>query len=198
MKYLALTLIFFAMIAGSIQARAEDNEDFVTVLTEKNIQAFLEESRSLMGDMNFGADPEDITKFFQNHLAEKGTFRSKTRYELPGYPVQEGEMNLNKQEYLDFIAQGQGMLQDYSSSIEIKSLKIAKSGRSATLQTTTTEKGKLLWPDEDGSRKPLPIEGISECEQKLVVSLNNYIQIAQDDCATKISFAPFEGKPLGE
>lgn len=198
MKQKKFMLLLFLLCAFGAPRADAGNADFVTVLTADKIQAFLEESRNLAVGRDIATAQEDITRYFQNHLAEKGVFKSKTRYELPGFPAQEGEMKLNKEEYIAYVIEGRDLLEDYRTTIEVRAIEISGSGRSATIQTTSTERGKMPWVDEQGNPALIPIDGVSDCEQRLVVSPANYIQLAQADCNTLISFSPFGDTPLGE
>lgn len=179
-------------------ARAEEKNDFVMSLTEENIVTFLEEVRTMaIGKNDYFSDGE-ITAYFKKHLAHKGQFRSKTLYEIPGYPPSETELKVGKKEYIEQVLQGQGTIHDFETSIEIKEIKIAGTGKSATLTTTSIEKGKMPWPDGQGSDGLVSIEGRSDCKQKIIISLSHYIQMASAECDTTISFMPFGDTPLGE
>ena len=190
----------FAVIAacGGARTAAAQSSDFVTQLTEDNIALFLEETKTVSLGKRDDMLPEDIESYLNHHLAPKGSFRSKTKFEIPGYPIQEAEMKLNRDEYIAKVLEGQDLIADYETAIEIKKIKIENGGRAAMVTTVSTEHGKLPWPDGQGNEKTVPVKGHSECEQKLIVSLSNYIQMADADCATVISFLPFGDKPLGE
>lgn len=184
----------------SAGAQAESRPDFITALNESNIRAFLAE----VGEISTGQRPEmldeDVVNYFQNHLADKGVFESKMRYELPGFPPKDTEMRLKKDEYIATVVNGRYMMQDYSSTIHIEDLKIGGGGKSATFTSTVIEKGKMPMlkdPEKpEGDVEIIPIEGKSVCEQRLIVSFNNFIQMARAECDTVISFDPFGNKPL--
>lgn len=194
---LCMALAVMAACGGTRAAMAQGG-DFVTQLTEDNIALFLDETKTVSLGKREDMMPEDIESYLNRHLAPKGNFRSKTKFEIPGYPVQETEMKLNRDEYIAKVLEGQGLIAEYETTIEIKKVKIENGGRSATVTTASTEHGKMPWPDGQGEEKIVPIKGHSECEQRLIVSLSNYIQMADANCATVISFLPFGDKPLGE
>jgi hypothetical protein len=179
-------------------AIAQDNEEYVSILTPDNIKAFLEKSERISMGRSQEMTTDDIAEFFKHHLSDKGSFRSVTSFEMPGTPPTEAEMKYTKDEFIDNVLQGQGLIEDYQTSMEISNLELKNGGKAATLNTVSTETGRLPWPDGEGGQRILPIEGKSECKQKLVVSLSNYIQTADTDCKTRIKFSPFAGKPLGE
>lgn len=179
-------------------AYANDQSDFVMSLTEDNIVAFLEDVRTMAIGKNDYFSDREIATYFKKHLANKGQFRSKTLYEIPGYPPSETDLKVGKKEYIEQILQGQGTIHDFETSIEIQEINIAGTGKSATLTTTSIEKGKMPWPNSQGTNELVSIEGRSECEQRIILSLSHYIQMASADCDTTISFMPFGDTPLGE
>lgn len=186
------------MILSTPPQAAASVEDFVTRLTQENIRSFLEEAKAVSTARSLERTPEDISAWLNRHLAPKGSFRSMTKFALPGFPVREVEMKLDKQQFIESVLGGQSLFENYQTSVEIKEMKIASSGRSVTLKTRSTEKGELPWTDGAGKSELIPVEGFSDCTQKIVISPANYIQMADADCRTEISFAPFAGKPLGE
>jgi hypothetical protein len=195
----------FRSIGGAIlltfcaaTAFAQMDDDFVLSLDRQRIQAFLEETNKVSLGQRDDMAPEDIAAYLNRHLAEKGKFTSQTTFEIPGYPPQRANMKLDKQGYIDNVMQGQGLISNYTTAIEIKDIKITGLGKAATIKTVSTDSGEMPWPSEQGERKLVPISGVSECEQKLIVSVNNYIQMAGAECTTKITFKPFGDRKLGE
>ncbi len=189
--------ICLALTLTATPAHADNIRDFAQTLDESSVKAFVEELRAVSTGQDADAAQGDAAAYLKNHLADKGSFRSKTTYEMPGYPVQEVEMEFQKSEFIDNIANGNGLLQDYETSVAIEDLNISNGGRSATFKAKISEKGRIPWPDGRGGQEMVPIKGSSDCQEKVIVSLNNYMQLADADCATTISFAPFD-KPLGE
>ncbi|MBI4030903.1 MAG: hypothetical protein HY370_04450 [Proteobacteria bacterium] len=197
MKKIFFIAVF--MLTFSNLSYADANaEDFVTRLTQDNVRSFLEEAKAISTARSPERTPEDISAWLNRHLAPKGNFRSMTKFALPGLPVKEVEMKLDKQSFIESVLGGQNLFENYQTSVEIKEMKIASSGRAVTLKTRSTEKGDLPWTDGEGKSELIPVEGFSDCAQKIVISPANYIQMADADCRTEISFAPFAGKPLGE
>lgn len=186
-----------AMMALPFTANAGSG-DYISALTEENISQFLEETRTLASSSDMGFYSEDRKAYFTRHIAPKAKFTSKTRFELPGYPVKEGEMSYDKEVFIQNVTDGNGTLEEYSVEIDIEEVDISNSGRSATVRTNITETGRLPWPNEQGGEKLIPVKGTTACEQGLAISPTNYIQMTSANCETQISFSPFEGDVLGE
>lgn len=195
-----LMIVLLVMASGSARAQFKDKPaDFITVLTEQNIKDFLRES----GEITTGQRPEmmdeDIANYFTNHMSERARLRSRMSYEIPNFPTQESDMELGRNEYINTVINGRYMMENYTANIEIRDLNITGNGKQANFTSIVTEKGNMPFPsdpEKPNDLEMIPIEGISECEQKLVVSYNNFIQMLTADCKTSISFDPFAGKPL--
>lgn len=198
-----LSFVLLLLVSPFTQAQAQIKKDprpdFITSLDENNIRAFLRD----VGEVSTGQRPEmmddDVANYFDNHMANNGKFESKMRYEIPNFPTQETEMKLNKEQYINAVLKGRYMMENYRSTIDLQDLKINGNGQSATFTSVITEKGKMPFPTDP--KKPneveiIPIEGKSTCDQRLIVSYNNFIQMARADCSTVISFDPFGDKPL--
>lgn len=197
-RIMRMAAIFTLAICAARASFAQMDDDFVMSLDQQRIQAFLEETNRVSLGQRDDMTPEDIAAYLNRHLMEKGKFNSQTTFEIPGYPPQQADMKLDKQGYIDNVMQGQGVIANYTTAIEIKDIKITGLGKAATIRTVSTDSGEMPWPDEKGERKPVPINGVSECEQKLIISVSNYIQMAGAECTTKITFKPFGDKKLGE
>ena len=194
----AVCIILATIMLQAPAAAVAQTADFVTQLNENNIALFLEETKTVSLGKRDDMLPEDIETYLARHLAPKGSFKSKTKFEIPGYPNQDMEMKLSREEYIKSILDGQNLISDYETTIEIKKMEIENGGRAANVTTISTDHGKMPWPNGQGEDKLVPMKGTSECEQRLIVSFNNYIQMANATCTTVITFLPFGDKPLGE
>jgi hypothetical protein len=195
--YAALVL-FLSSFAQSSHAQNTQN-DFVSALNENNIRAFLRDVTEISSGQRPEMLDDEIINYFDNHTADQAVFKSKMSYDIPGFPLTENEMKLDKQQYITMIANGRYVIQNHEVDIKIDNLKIGNGARSATFQSTITEKGRMPFPKDP--EKPddlqiIPIEGKSVCQQRVIVSYNNFIQTAKADCETLISFDPFGNKPL--
>jgi hypothetical protein len=175
----------------------------VTKLDKNNVTAFIQEVQAIVTTGSATMTQPEIAAYFNRHIAEKALFDSTMKYEMPGYPAQESAMQIGKAEYIDGILNGASMMKSYENSVEIKKIEIGKGGRSAHVTTVTREKGEMPWPKqsegEDGPPElvPMPVSGMSTCEQTIIISLTNYIQMQRAECYTALSFDPFENKELG-
>ncbi|PJB73503.1 MAG: hypothetical protein CO093_00670 [Alphaproteobacteria bacterium CG_4_9_14_3_um_filter_47_13] len=197
----ALFILLHSACLSSAPAQAESDPrpDFISVLNDENIRSFLKETSDVSTGQRASMSDQDVIDYFDNHIAEKGEFKSRMHYEIPGYPAQDNEIRLDKTHYIDTVVKGRHMLEDYRASIDIQNLKIKGNGKGATFTSIITEKGKMAVPKDPEKPEEIemvPIEGKSVCEQRLVISFNNYIQMASADCTTTINFDPFAGKPL--
>lgn len=197
---IALLSLLFQAAPGHAQGlnfTRNNNKDFINTLDQRNIKTFLEEVREISTGQRPDMLDDDVANYFDNHLADNGHFKSKMKYDIPGYPAQEVAMELDKQKYINSVVNGRHMMQDYQTSVEVRSLDINAGGKRAELVTVTKETGRMPVPQENGPEEIVPIEGESKCNQVLTVSTNNFIQMKQAECSTVIRFDPFGGKPLG-
>lgn len=188
----------YAAQAQGFSFTQNNSKDFINTLNENNIRDFLEEVREISTGQRPDMLDDDVANYFDNHMADSGKFESTMRYDIPGYPTQEITMKLDKKKYINSVVNGRHMMEDYNTSVEIRTLDITRGGKQAKLVTVTKEKGRMPVPQKDGQEEIVPVTGESKCEQILIVSTNNFIQMKSADCATVIKFDPFGGKPLGE
>lgn len=194
-----LLVLVAAQFCGGAQAQNDPRKDFVALLDETNIRQFLEEVSQISTGQRADLLDEDVVDYFTNHMAEKGEFQSTMRYQIPGFPTQDTVMKLSRDEYINVVVKGRFMLEDYTTAVDVQDLKISGNGKSATFKSITRERGKMPFlkdPEKKDVIEMIPIQGESVCDQKLIVSFNNFIQMAQAECTTVISFDPFGGKPL--
>jgi hypothetical protein len=184
----------------------DGRSDFISRLDENNIAAFINDVERVVKTGAATMSAQDMADYFNNHIAEKAVFASTMKYEMPGYPAQESVMQIGKVEYINGIIGGAGLMKSYEHSVEIKDVEIGNGGRSAKVTTVISEKGEMPWP-RDGKPAadsaapdlvPMPVSGTSTCEQTIVISLNNFVQMQRADCYTVLSFDPFEKQELGD
>lgn len=196
--FLALSQLGFAAPAWA-QNGKDGRADFVVALNEGNIRAFLQETGEISTGQRPGMTDDDVTDYFTNHLADKGEFSSTITYEIPGFPNRDVEVKLDKENYTSTVVTSRNMLDDYRTNVSVSDLKIGSGGKSATFKSITKEKGRMPWakdPENSTETEMIPVQGESICEQRLIVSYNNFIQMASAACKTRISFDPFGGKAL--
>ncbi len=162
-------------------------------LTEDHVASFINE----VNNITTGADPEidsyDITKYFQKHVADGGQFVNTVRYQLPDQPMgstQEKTLQMGKIDFISHVLKGMQSMQERQASLKIESIEIAENGRSATVVTTSEEKGLVPVQVTDEETTMTPVVGISFCEQTVVLD-QNYIQMIKANCTTSLSFTEF-------
>jgi hypothetical protein len=180
--------------------------DFVTRLDRENVTAFINDVQRVVKTGSATMSAQDMADYFNNHIAEKAVFASTMKYEMPGYPAQESALQIGKVEYINGVLGGTGLMKSYEHAVEIKDVEIGNGGRSAKVKTVISEKGEMPWPRDgkpaaEGAAPdlvPMPVSGTSTCEQTIIISLNNFVQMQRADCYTVLSFDPFESQELGD
>ncbi len=200
-KAVILTLLCLPLLCPSAHAqfKKDSRDDFIQALNEDNIRKFLSEVSAITTGQRPDMLDDDVIDYFNNHMADNGSFKTVMRYQVPGFPNKDIDMKFKKEDYIDTVVNGRYMLEDYQTQVDIQDLKISAGGKAATFKSITKERGRMPFVKDEKSKEVtelIPIEGESICEQKLIVSFNNFIQMASADCKTVISFDPFEGKPL--
>lgn len=150
-------------------------------MTEKAIQAFLDESTALT-HQDTGLSDSDVTAYLQNHLSASGHYVSDVTFSIPGYPPQTKKMTLDKKGFIDNVIQGRQAMQNYTSSVDLTSADIDKD--SAEIKTVTTESGHAPMPD--GTY--VPFDGRSECAQTLELGENDTVILTAAACQTTVTY----------
>lgn len=181
----------------------ETGSAYVTKLTEANVKGFIGDVQRIVMTGSQSMTAQDVADWFNNHIADKATFESTMKYEMPGYPAQESAMQLGKTEYINGVL-SRGAMSDYKQTIDIVEIKIGSGGRVAHVKTKITETGMMPWPKDEpspdgviGETEPMPVTGTANCEQTIGISLNNFIQMQKAECYTVMSFDPFKKEELG-
>lgn len=155
----------------------------VTQLTEGNITEFINRTSDMTNQKSKELGGVDAKAYFEKHLHPNARFKSKMSYVIPGFPSKEAELALNKEEFIGSLASGSQNVDNYSNKITIKSIKIASSGKTATVDSEGTEEGMM-----DVQGEPIPMMGISQCNQILMLSSDGVIQMFNANCQTEIRF----------
>ena len=168
-------------------------------LSEDNVRQFLETMRAIGTGQEQDMTPDEMEQYLERHIAEKAYYESAMTFEIPGMQRQETKASLTKQQYIETLFNDLPVMQAYDTEIEIKDINFSRSNRVAEIITVIKEHGNIPWGEhDDGSQRRVPVKGTSKCEQKIVISLDNYIQMAKAVCNTLIKLDPFAGKELGE
>ena len=162
-------------------------QDKVDSLTEDNVRSFIETTTAVMSGGQQMAEDE-LLAYLQNHLDERGIFKSLIRYNVPGFPSQETTMSLDRQQYIDNVTAGQKSLENYTTQVTVGAIRISRDGRKAVVETSSREQGTMPVEQEKGKQELVPVEGSSTCTQTLVLGSENYIRMYSADCKTDITF----------
>ena len=191
--------VMIAFCVLNIPASYAAKEGRTRSLTNDNVQEFLEEMRAIGTNINKDMEESEIREYLGRHIADKAHYESAITFDIPGMPRQETQAALSKEQYIETLLNDLPTMQAYETDIKIDEINIEKSGRVANLVTVITETGNLPWGEnDDGTTRLIPVKGTSKCDQKIVISLSNYMQMAKAVCKTLIKFDPFAGKELGE
>jgi hypothetical protein len=158
-------------------------------LSEDSIKAFLQESSEIAGGLRKDMDSYSITQYFMDHIAPDGQFRTTMRYNIPDMPEEERVMEMDKMNFIAQTLQGMHAMADRETLVKVEYVKIDATGRNAEVVTTNYERGLMPVADVSGEANMMPVQGVSYCEQTLVLSDQRKIQMANAKCTTDLSFS---------
>ncbi len=180
-------LLFSVSALGFSGARADSSE--IEELTKKNVINFIERTTVITSGEDDEMSLEDISAYLSKHIHKKARFVSTMRFTMPGMPPQDTKISLKKKDYIESIEKGDQALDDYESEVEIKSVKISRDKKQATVQTVARETGEIPTKLDTGETQYVPVEGSSECTQILSLKKGD-IQMYSANCLTTIDFLP--------
>lgn len=151
-------------------------------LTRDSIENFINEFSSLT-DQNNGMSDEDVNSFLEKHLASNGKYQGNIIYDIPGYPPQTKQADMNKSDFIATALQGRNTIKDHSARVRINHIKIESGDQRATIRTRTDETGLMPVLDET----PVPFKGLSTCTQTITLHADN-IMLDSAQCQTVITF----------
>lgn len=184
-KRIALLLSFFLFIF-CVSAKNTYAQSKINALNENNITFFIQDMTAMTSGGNLSNSQGSIVQFLDRHLHPKARFKSALQYNIPGFPTQENSVSLNKEQFIENIQTGSQTLENYETSTEVHDIKISKDSRKATLRTVGYERGTM-----SASGQQFPVEGNSTCNQIIMLSENDIIQIYHANCKTTIRFQEF-------
>jgi hypothetical protein len=155
----------------------------ISTLTEENVKTFISRTSDVTNGKAADLAGDDIKTYLETHLHPSARFKSTMTYESPGFPSKEAELVLDKGEFMDSVSAGAQAVEKYSNTITVKEVKIASSGKSATVKTDSTEEGLMSVEGQ-----PVPIIGQSSCDQIIMLSDEGVIQMYNANCKTVITF----------
>jgi len=183
---LAAVNIIIAMVLSATFLTKSDTA--VKELTQANVEQFVNDVAQVSGGLREDMDQFSITKYFMKHIAEEGMFISTIEYAMPDMPSSERTLEMDKMNFISHVLQGMGTMNKHETAVQIEYIKIVDNGKRATVMTTNYERGVMPVEDGFGDTQMMPITGTSYCEQELVLSTGNVIQMAGANCDTDINF----------
>lgn len=112
------------------------------------------------------------------------------KYNIPGMPPQEAALSLDKEEFMKSVVQGAEAVDGYETLVEITDIKISSDGEKAFVKTQNTEYATMPVATETGSVENVPMEGVSECTQILLLK-KGVIMMYNANCVTNIEFMEY-------
>lgn len=179
-----LLLAAFAMSGFPSPAHAEK----VKRLTEQNITDFITETTKITEGHAFDMRADEINTYLEQHLNDEARFKTIVQYNVPGYPMQETAMSLDKQQFMEALQESAQSVDKYESAVNILNIRISSNGRSAIVETRSNEDIDLPVPLEDAKSEDVPVIGESTCTQNIMLSKSGIIQMLSAQCTTTIAF----------
>lgn len=184
---LAAFNIFIALILSA--TILSNGNGRVSTLDETNVTHFITEVADVAGGKREDMDPFSITEYFMAHIADHGKFISNIEFSLPDMSSDSRMLEMDKKNFISHTLEGMKTMSQRETAVEIEYIKIADNGKSAKVTTTNYERGVMPVEDGMGEAQMMPVTGTSYCEQELVLSRENIIQMAAANCSTSISFS---------
>ncbi|MCB9982523.1 MAG: hypothetical protein H6861_02445 [Rhodospirillales bacterium] len=179
-----------ALALISLAAQPVWASDALTKLTQDNVKAFIEETTDITSSNRNGLSPKTIQDYLDQHLDKKAHFKSVMKYHIPGMPVQETQLSLDKEGFMDSVGKGAETIEGYDTLVEIEDIKISSDGEKAFVKTRNTEYATMPVPTETGGTQGVPMEGVSECSQILLLK-KGVIKMYNANCVTNIEFMEY-------
>lgn len=180
-KTLALGLIFLFLGFFTTKVQASGR------LTDEMIRNFIQETTDITASQDNVFDSGYIRDYLERHLHKHSRFKSTVQYSIPGHDAQKNSLSLNKKDYIDSVLKASKTMGVYDHEIEIIDIRIAKDGGNATVTTKNIESGSL----NVSADQQVPMEGVSTCNQIIIINKSNIIQLYSAQCTTKVEFTQF-------
>lgn len=172
-------LLAFSLLALSpISAIAQDTSATASTLTDKSIRAFYQKSIEA-----YKSDYPSYYKFMDESLTSDSVCTTVSRITAPGRtePLTQKETQ-NKAQLLASARQVYDSMKGSSLSNNVISITIAADGKTAEVKDETRVDGMNM------TGIKASVHGI--CDDTLVLSNDNIIQIAKSSCTSEVSVIP--------
>lgn len=153
-------------------------------LTKENVTQFVEEVTAISNGQREDMDDYDITAFFMRHIADSSQFKSEIRYSAPDTDIRSREMKMSKNSYIGNVLNGLKNMESQETRVVIDFIKIGENGKKASVQFTSFERGVLPYDNGFGEIQMVPVNGVSYCEQDIILNDRKLIQMAGANCTT--------------
>ncbi len=186
-KHIYAAIYIFAFSSLSLLTASPASADKISKLDDCLVEEFITRTTEITSRQS-GLSPEKIREYLEKHLHKKGFFKSEIQYNIPGFPSQINTLSLDKPQFIDSILSVQDALEDYEVDIKVNKISISRDKEKATLSTTGTERGLMPIPSENSGIEGIPVEGVSNCSQILMIE-EDTIQMYSAKCSTEITFS---------
>jgi hypothetical protein len=179
--------IFIAIILSTTFLSGSGNK--ISELNHTNVALFIEEVAAITGGKRDDMDDFTVTEFFLDHVHDSGHFISTIDYSTAADMMNQTKtLEMGKMDFISHILQGLKAMKKHETAVRIEHIKILNAGTEATVTTTNFERGLMPVDDGFGGMQMMPVTGTSYCEQDLVLSQAQTIQMRGASCDTSISF----------
>jgi hypothetical protein len=177
------------MAATQLLGNHSESSKSIKALTDANVSAFILK----MADVTDGKDAEKgqlgATEWLMAHLSESGVFATQINYSGEGMPDKPEELSMTRDQYVGHVIEGLKAVGQHETKVTVESVSIDPSKKSASTVTVIRESGVLPVMAEDGTQVPVPVTGISYCEQTVALASENVIQLTGVKCSTTVGIA---------
>lgn len=172
---------FLCILLTSVSSYADHS---AKKLNAENIEKFVMDMSEKAKKAKGG---EDHSGFFNTHLHPAAFFLSEVKYNIPGFPSQQNELSMSKQQYIESASNKQSIVSDFEADVSVSNIKISRNKRNATLVVTTNENAYITVPNGRGS-ETVPVSGSSSCKQIIRINDDDILQVYSAKCTTDMSF----------
>lgn len=155
-------------------------------LTEAVVRDFVQETALISAGKKADMDSYAIMSYFMDHIADGSHFNMILRYTKPDDMPEERLVDLDKLAYISSAMEELKTLETRDSEVTVEFVSVDKSGKSASVVTTSKESGMMPLDDGMGGQVLAPVRGISYCENKVVLSEKSVVQMAGATCTTDL------------
>lgn len=181
------TIVVMTLLAQN-KGRDTLSEEVLNSLTSENIEHFIQELTAVTTGQSKTLDVYGVTEYLMKHLPADGEYITAISFEDHNAEIQEEYMVMNRLTYISNILQAMKGVVAHEVTIKIENIDIAKNGKRAEIVISSLERGLMPMPDGSGGTRFMAMSTSTYCEQELILTDDNIIQLAITDCSTDINF----------